>query len=534
MIRAVFRQLIFLAPLTVFAQSPAIRLHGIVNAASYAAPGLPNGSIAQGSIFTIFGSGLGPAQGAASNTFPLNPTLAAVSITVTQGATTLPVIPLYVQQSQINALMPSGAPLGWASVRVTYNSARSNFAPVYIVHDSPGIFTFTGSGLGPAALQNYVNATNTPSNSLQASATPGQTEILYLTGLGPTTAPDNQAPPLGNLSTPVEVWVGGVPANVTYSGRSPCCSGLDQIDFVVPGNAPTGCYVPVSVRTSHAMLSNFGSMAVSPNGSQQCADPPLAGTAGSLALTRMTIHEDIGVNQPVDITNDFLSYSTITQTAGPFTFSPFVNLPPAGACTVYQGVGDFFETREVPDVLALGIPRPPYSGTFQVSGPGGARSIPVTGNGGPIGSALPLFGVQNTLFLNPGAYTVSGPQNLQASITVPQPLTWLSRDNITTVSRSQQSGVNWSGATGQVLVLGISSDLPNNDSALFLCVAPAGATSFSLPPEVLSALPATRPGALRSKSALFLIQVTKSGFTADGLTGVASTVYVNGKTVNFQ
>ncbi len=530
------------------AQIPAIPLHGVVNAASYAAPGLPGGSIAQGSMFTIFGSALGPAQGVAASAFPLSTTLASVSITVSQGTQSIAALPLFVSQNQINALMPSTAPLGWVSLRVTANKAVSNYSPVFVVHDSPGIFTFTGTGLGPAALQNYVTASSTPSNSLQTAAKPGQTEILYLTGLGPINAPDNEAPPLGNLPTPVEVWVGGVPATVTYSGRSPCCAGFDQIDFVVPASAPQGCWVPVSVRTSHATLGNFASMAIGSKGSA-CSDPSNAlsstvvngGSMGVLSLSRMAIHEDIGVNAPLDITDDFLTFSAVQQKGGAFAFAPFVSLPPPGSCTVYQGVGDFFETVNVPQ--ASTVSGKLDAGTqFQVTGPGGQLAVPLLGTGGPIGSFLPLFSLPNTLFLTPGNYKVAsaGGQNVeafQAAITMPAPLTWTNRDQTTNVSRSQPLTLNWSGgASGQtVLILGADSDLPTNSSAAFLCFASPGASSFTVPPQVLGAIPATQPSVLHSKSAIYLMSSSDAPFTAAGLkTAIASAVYATGKTVNFQ
>ena len=41
---------------------PYINYRGVVNAASYSPQGLPAGSIARGSIFTIFGRNLGPTQ----------------------------------------------------------------------------------------------------------------------------------------------------------------------------------------------------------------------------------------------------------------------------------------------------------------------------------------------------------------------------------------------------------------------------------------------------------------------------------------
>ena len=45
-----------------FAQQPILYHRGTVNAASLAPFGLPNAAIARGSVFTMFGESLGPAQ----------------------------------------------------------------------------------------------------------------------------------------------------------------------------------------------------------------------------------------------------------------------------------------------------------------------------------------------------------------------------------------------------------------------------------------------------------------------------------------
>ena len=525
--------------------APAIYLHQVVNAASYYAPGLPGGSIAQGSLFTIFGSALGPQQGISQSSFPLTTNFSGVSIQVTQGSTSVNAIPLYVSQGQINAIMPSNAPLGWSSVWVTYNG-KSNPSTVYIVHDSPGIFTFTGTGIGPAAVQNALSSGSLIVNSNQASATPGQTEQMYLTGLGPISAPDNQAPPAGNLATPVEVWVGGVPASVIYGGRSPCCSGLDQIDFVVPPNAPQGCWVPVYVRTSHAVLSNFGDLAISANGGT-CSDPsnPLSaaiqngGSLGAVSLHHMVVHEDAGVNAPVDVSTDYAGYSAMNLSGGPFAFLPFWSTPPPGTCTVYPGVGDFLDTGKVPQ-------SPPSvldGGTqLSISGPGGQQSVTTNQNVAALGSYLPLYSLSNRLYLKPGAYTLAtnGGANISgftASVTVPASPTWTNRDQITTIDRSQPLTINWSGAVADqpVTILGVASDVPTNSSAVFLCIAASGASSFTIPAQVLSTLPSSRGNPLASEDVIYLISSSASSFTASGLSvTVSSGGYALGKTVIFQ
>jgi uncharacterized protein (TIGR03437 family) len=48
---------------------------------------------------------------------------------ISQGSTSVNAIPIYVSSSQINAVMPSNAPLGRVSVRVTYNGTSSNAIP---------------------------------------------------------------------------------------------------------------------------------------------------------------------------------------------------------------------------------------------------------------------------------------------------------------------------------------------------------------------------------------------------------------------
>ena len=133
---------------------PYINYRGVVNAASFEGQGLPAGSIAQGSIFTIFGSNLGPAEVIQSSSYPLPNQLAGVSVSVTQGATTLAAIPVIALASQVSAIMPSGAPLGQVIVRVSYNNHISNPAIVNAVPSSPGLFSVLSIGFGPGVVQN--------------------------------------------------------------------------------------------------------------------------------------------------------------------------------------------------------------------------------------------------------------------------------------------------------------------------------------------------------------------------------------------
>jgi len=62
--------------------------------------------------------------------------------------------------------------------------------------------------------------------------------------------------------------VGGIPAAIIYSGRTPCCSAVDNIYFTVPANAPLSCTVPVQVILNGSNMSNTVTMAISKNGVQ--------------------------------------------------------------------------------------------------------------------------------------------------------------------------------------------------------------------------------------------------------------------------
>lgn len=168
---------------------PLIYARAVVDAASFMPPGLPGGSIALASVFSIFGTRLGPASSAAL-VFPLAPTRGGVSVMVSasDGSSPVNAIPLFVGPGQINAILPSNAP------------------PVRIATSQFGIYS-VGGGLGPGICQNFNAATDQPVNALNVAAKPGQTITMWGTGLGKVTFQDSAAPTPDSLPTPVEVFV---------------------------------------------------------------------------------------------------------------------------------------------------------------------------------------------------------------------------------------------------------------------------------------------------------------------------------------
>jgi uncharacterized protein (TIGR03437 family) len=534
---------------------PAISLRGVVNSASFMAPGLPGGAIAQGSIFSIFGVNLGPSSSPALS-FPLQTALGGVSIQVFQGATNVAAIPVYVSAGQINAIMPSNAPLGMASVQVTFHNALSNASPIQIVNNSVGLFTANQGGSGPGVLLNYDPKNPQLINSLHSSAKPGQVITLWATGLGPIQGPDNVAPPSGNLPTKVEVFVGGQPATVLYSGRSSCCSGLDQINFPVPATSPLGCWVPVFVRTGDVAVSNAVTMAISTGGSP-CSEPSnaLAGPlikgqrTGRALAARIAVHHDVGVATTNDTTTDVSSFYFAQETSGAFNFDPTVSLPPPGTCTAYAYTGDFPLFSGLPP----GLPRPTTNGRILDAGVvaiGGASNLALqldpTGSTTFLGAAIPtISAAQSYLFLDPGSFNFlaaggADVSSIKAPFNMQPAMTWTNRDQLQAITRTQGFTVNWSAAASgnSIFVSGGGADLPTNSHSVFLCVAKSGDTSLTVPSYVLANIPPARARLIQSRGVLYVGEwsiVNPITFAATGLDfGLVVPIELAGRTVMFQ
>ncbi len=539
-----------------FGQVPLIYNRSIYNAGSYTPNGIPGGSIAQGSVFSIFGAALGPQPGVSVSAFPLGSSLGGTTINVVQGKTTVQAIPVYVSATQINAIMPSNAPLGAASIQVVVGGFKSNFAPIQIVTSVFGIYTALGTGIGPGIIQNYITATNQPINSPTIVAQNGQTVTLWGTGLGPIQAADNTAPPVGNLpNVKVEVFVGGVPAQVLYSGRTPCCSGTDQIVFTVPASAPNGCWVPVYVRTNGTNISNFVTMAIGPSANACTTDVlPSVTTAfingQSLAeniAVRAITHQDVGMVSPVDTTADYNVTFAFQPDVKPFPFNPAIAFPPSGTCTEYLHQGDLMNSSPLPGITPTTMPLD-YGLPLLMTGPNGNKALTATfsgANAAYLGGSISNGILPSSLYLDPGNYSIQGFGGLNIGMfltkfTIPTPPTWTNRLSTNVVPRNQPLTLNWTGGdSGQVVAfIGFGIDLPTNSSAVFGCIASPGSNSFTIPSDILANLPATRPNPLQSKDIIYMMVLSGASvqaIQASGLeVGLTSFYSVAGKTVVLQ
>ena len=217
----------------------------IVNTANYSL-----GPFAPNSVVTIFGSGLArSAQSAqlAAGAGQLPIEINYVRVYVSDSPAAL----FYVSDSQINFLMPSDLRPGDVTIRVATEGVSGPYVTVTLVPAAPALFPVpTASG--------YTIATSADGKTLltgDSPAHPGDTVVIYLTGLGKT-APN---PASGEIPfyagvivqlSDLKVSLDGNavdPVLVKYAGLTPGSAGLYQINLLIPANAGTDPEIRVAV-----------------------------------------------------------------------------------------------------------------------------------------------------------------------------------------------------------------------------------------------------------------------------------------------
>ncbi len=252
-----------------FAAGPAGESHGLLgtvqtapvisqpalNAASFAA------GISPGAFTAIFGTNLSPTTrtwtAADMPNGQLPQQLDGVSVSV--GGK--PAYVYFVSPAQIDVIAPGGAGTGSVPVVVTNNRTASTSSTAQFQATSPAFFTFGGTVAFPRkyAVATHANGSLVgPANLFPGASTPaqpGETIVLYCTGLGPTSPSYEGAvvPNPASLLASLQVTIAGQGVTPVFAGLvSP---GLYQINVTIPaiiGTAGQVQDVPVSASTGGA------------------------------------------------------------------------------------------------------------------------------------------------------------------------------------------------------------------------------------------------------------------------------------------
>jgi uncharacterized protein (TIGR03437 family) len=179
------------------------------------------------------------------------------------GGRPLPLV--YTSPNQVNAMLPYGLTPGTPYQLIATRGNRLSVPqPVTVVAAEPAIFSIDSSGKGQGDVFVYRSATE------QILAAPGQPAkagdilIIYCAGLGSVNPLIDAGVAVDRLiqtANPIGLTIGGVQAQVLFSGLTGGLTGLYQVNAMMPDGVSPGDAVPV-VLTLGSVSSPPVSMAV--------------------------------------------------------------------------------------------------------------------------------------------------------------------------------------------------------------------------------------------------------------------------------
>lgn len=412
---------------------------------------------------------------------------------------------------------------------LSYNGSPSSALNVTVVVHNFAIFTVNQSGSGAGVITNAItNVVNSQTESANAS----QLLDLWGTGLGPVAGNEAGSPLPGNIpNLPIQVFVAGQQAQVNYAGRSGCCTGLDEVEIVVPSGI-VGCAVPIYAVVG-GVTSNFVSVSIAQSGST-CVNPSAltpsqlaaAQANGGLRQGVASLLQDHSYIAKRDYESDTVAVSFMKTPLADFELTSPAPPPMANTCNITASGGSLPSGYEAPTPLA--------AGSITLSGEIGPYTLvsPQTGEYGllfePSNTEAEAGVINDGTELIPGTYTFTGTAGsdvgaFNVSTTLPALVNWTNRPSPkATISRSQPFIINWTnGYPGALVDIELQSSASVAVGVTVVCWADPTAGTFTVPVAVLQALPPTYSGG--SGSAHVSQGYSTNNFTAPVIdTGIVS------------
>ena len=201
--------------------------------------------LASGGLITVWGSQLSPVN-IATTEVPVPTVLGESCLTVNGVLAPM----LLASPGQINAQLPFEVD-GTATMVLHTPGGTSNHFDLTVVPAAPSVFRngVAGPQSGiPAVFRSKNNQLVTPANPIHR----GEGIVIYATGLGPTIPAvatgfaASASPPAVAINQP-DVSLGGLSLPLYFAGLAPGVVGVYQIHALVPGWAPTGMQVPLTI-----------------------------------------------------------------------------------------------------------------------------------------------------------------------------------------------------------------------------------------------------------------------------------------------
>jgi uncharacterized protein (TIGR03437 family) len=496
----------------------------ILNNSSLTPPGMPNYGIAPSSIFIVQGSGLADPGNPVlqDSSAGLPSTLNGASITVVVGGVTTHPALYYTSPAQLAAVLPAATPIGKGTLTVNYRGTNSAPAPIQVVASAIGINEYNQIPIPLGVLNTNIDlgvATDAVTGSLLSftnSGTPGEIITLWTTGLGADSADSDTTytSTPHSVNTPLQIYVGGVLANVLYQG-SAGYPGVNQINLTIPTSVTQDCQVPLVAVTGN-IISNVVVLPIHQGGgtcvSQLTAGRTITGDqilkdtqdtlkAGGLTVIQTNVTNAKGIR-------------TVTNGVGASFFKDTGllagavgrgdNLSP-GSCAVYPIIAG------VNTLTLVGLD----AGSVTFTGPAGLAITLAPDYGGLKGDygATLAAGVISA----GGTFTFSGSGGADvgpftSTLTIANPnFNWTNPGAAATIDRTQGLLYTWTGGLPGTYVFlgGVSTG--SGVTAGYSCKVAVEAGQFTVPSYILLGLPAGSGGASIQQ------HDTDSTFSATGL-----------------
>jgi len=370
-------------------------------------------------------------------------------------------------------------------------------------------------------VQNYISAsvpydlnrltTGVYNQTSSSPAKPGQVVVTWGTGLGPYAAGDDANNVQHDFSTSetIAALVGGISIPVAFAGIPMGLAAVDQINFTLPANVPTGCSVTLQISVA-GVLSAPTSIAIAPAGATACVssiyntqqlqslDQGGTITSGGFIIGQSTASDpSLGAYKSDSIAGSFSQINGFQLSSSGSTQSTI--LANSGGCVVAR-------TTSTSSTVTTGGSTGLDAGTVTITGPSGTSL-----NSQKLTEAYNAYfysfteGTSNPFSpsgaILPGTYTLTGAGGndvgpFSTSISI-GPLFTLSNPLPTTVTESAGLTIKWTGgnASDTVLINGTSQTNTGTGANLtstatgFVCTTTAGQGTFTVPASILTWLP---------------------------------------------